>query len=58
MLTHDEQLAFASAARVLRFGDAEGNRDGRSNPNLRRIMADTAVVPQPVTGAAAPPHSA
>lgn len=25
MLTHDEQMEFASAARVIRFGDAEGN---------------------------------
>lgn len=40
------------------FGDRDGNRDGRSNPNLARIMAETAVVPQPVNDVAAPRHSA
>lgn len=38
------------------FAETESNRDGRSNPNLARIMAETAVVPQAATGSEAPPH--
>jgi len=54
------RLAVETGRRLGRyiFGPGEGNRDGRANPNLARIMAETAVVPQPVTDAAAPPHSA
>lgn len=32
MLTHDEQMAMADAAHVLRFGDAEGNTDTPFKP--------------------------